>query len=176
MGWCRPWCLELYQAGYQNSHLFAWDYRNDTHKSTNEQLSPLFDNYINSVLNETGASKVDIVAHSFGSLPTRWFIKFGGGSTKVRNWISIAGPNHGLDRIRGIGLTINNLFTSDQGGADMQSSSYVIRKLNEGTETPEPTKYTTISSTGDDRSFFDMLGSSSSNSSDKVVSIDLFGN
>ncbi|WP_339057835.1 hypothetical protein [Candidatus Regiella endosymbiont of Tuberolachnus salignus] len=53
MGWCRPWCLELYQAGYQNSHLFAWDYRNDTHKSINEQLSPLFDNYINSVLNET---------------------------------------------------------------------------------------------------------------------------
>ncbi len=53
----------------------------------------------------------------------------------------------------------------------MQSSSYVIRKLNEGTETPEPTKYTTISSTGDDPSFFDMLGSSSSNSSDKVVSI-----
>ncbi|MCA9770850.1 MAG: hypothetical protein KC466_00490 [Myxococcales bacterium] len=39
--------------------------------------------------------RVDIVAHSYGNLPARYFIKYGGGAVVVRNYVSITGPNHG---------------------------------------------------------------------------------
>lgn len=64
-------------AGDPKSRFFAWDY--DTSLSTNEVLSAQLADYVNRVLDETGAEQVDIVAHSLGSLPSRWYIKFGVG-------------------------------------------------------------------------------------------------
>jgi triacylglycerol esterase/lipase EstA (alpha/beta hydrolase family) len=50
---------------------------------------------VEALLKATGATKVDILAHSMGSLNSRWYIKFLGGETKVDDWVSFGGPNHG---------------------------------------------------------------------------------
>lgn len=132
----------LTQQGYPEGLLFGWNY--DTSQSTNEVLSGEFSQYIQGVLRDTGAAQVDIIAHSLGSLPTRWFIKFDGGAQVVRNWISLAGPNHGT--------SLGYLCALwDQGCRDMTPGSWVVSHLNQDTETPGPTKYTTIWSSGDEQ-------------------------
>ena len=50
--------------------------------------------FIDKVLEATGANKVDIVAHSQGGLVTRVAIKNYGCSSKVRKLIMVATPNH----------------------------------------------------------------------------------
>lgn len=132
----------LIAHGYTENILFGWDY--DSSQSANEVLSGQFKNYVDDVLSNTGAEKVDIVAHSLGSLLTRWFIKFDGGKDSVRQWISLAGPNHGTT----LGWLCALL---NQGCKDMTPGSYVITNLNQGSETVSPTQFTTIWSAGDEQ-------------------------
>jgi hypothetical protein len=52
--------------------------------------------FIDKVLAATGATKVDIVAHSMGGLVARAAIKWYGCAPKVRKLLMIATPNHGI--------------------------------------------------------------------------------
>ena len=122
-------------AGYADGQLFAWGY--DTSQSTNEVLAGQFAAYVAQVRAQTGAGRVDIVAHSQGSLPTRWFLEFGGGTAVVRHWVSLGGPNHGTDLAWGCALW-------NQGCRDMTPGSYVVSHLDQGDETPGPTAYATF--------------------------------
>ncbi|MFI2187373.1 esterase/lipase family protein [Streptomyces sioyaensis] len=125
---------EFARNGYPEDRLFAWSY--DTSKSTNDMLSGQLQTYVHAVLDRTGARKVDLVAHSLGSLPTRWYVKFGDGRDKVAHWASLAGPNHGTD--------LAWLCAAwDQGCRDMTPRSYVVTHLNSGSATPGPVKYAT---------------------------------
>lgn len=49
---------------------------------------------VDQALAETGADRVNIVAHSMGALATRLYL-YQGGNKKVRRFISLAGANHG---------------------------------------------------------------------------------
>ncbi|MFE4859073.1 alpha/beta fold hydrolase [Streptomyces sp. NPDC056670] len=122
-------------AGYPEGDLFAWGY--DSSRSTNEVLAGQFAAYVDSVRAQTGSSQVDIVAHSQGSLPTRWYVKFGGGTNVVRHWVSLGGPNHGTSLAWACAIW-------DQGCRDMTPNSYVESHLASGAETPGPTKYATF--------------------------------
>ncbi|MFD9477437.1 esterase/lipase family protein [Streptomyces nojiriensis] len=84
---------DLRAAGYTDAELFSFGY--DTHQSVNEVLAGRLGAYVDQVRRETGAAKVDVVAHSFGSLVSRWYVKFGGGAAAVDHWVSLAGPNRG---------------------------------------------------------------------------------
>ncbi|MFE6855624.1 esterase/lipase family protein, partial [Streptomyces sp. NPDC057674] len=64
---------DLKADGYTDGELFSFGY--DTHRSVNEVLSGQLAAYIEGVKRQTGASRVDLVAHSFGSLVTRWYTK-----------------------------------------------------------------------------------------------------
>ncbi|MFJ6700248.1 esterase/lipase family protein [Streptomyces sp. NPDC091272] len=128
--------------GYARDRLFAWEY--DSSQSTNEVLHGQLAAYVDEVLRSTGAQQVDLVAHSLGSLPTRWYAKFGEGRQKVGNWVSLAGPNHG---------TSLGWFCAawDQGCKDMTPGSYVVSHLNDGSEAPGPVRYTTFWSACDEQ-------------------------
>ncbi|HCF3047432.1 esterase/lipase family protein [Pseudomonas aeruginosa] len=128
----------LVQSGYPEDLLLTWDY--DTSQSTNEILADKFDQYIRA----TGHSQIDIICHSLGALPTRWWLKFRDGNTLTRNWISLAGPNHG---------TVLGYLCAlwDQGCKDMTPNSWVISHLNQDIETPGPTHYTTFWSAQDEQ-------------------------
>lgn len=60
---------DLVASGYPEEDVFAWGY--DTSQSVNETLSGRFAAYVDQVLARTGAHRVDIVAHSFGSSGAR---------------------------------------------------------------------------------------------------------
>lgn len=128
---------DFVRAGYPEDRLAAWSY--DTRQSTNEVLSGRLASYVDAVLARTGASRVDIVAHSLGSLPSRWYVKFGGGADKVGHWASLAGPNHGTTTAWACALW-------NQACKDMTPGSYVLTRLNSGDETPGTTRYGTWSS------------------------------
>jgi triacylglycerol esterase/lipase EstA (alpha/beta hydrolase family) len=51
--------------------------------------------FVNQVLSETGASKVDLVGHSQGGMMPNYYLKFLGGASKVNLLIGIAPSNHG---------------------------------------------------------------------------------
>ncbi|WP_371587733.1 esterase/lipase family protein [Streptomyces virginiae] len=84
---------DLRAAGYTDAELFSFGY--DTHRSVNEVLAGRLGAYVDQVRRETGAAEVDVVSHSFGSLVSRWYVKFGGGAAAVDHWVSLAGPNRG---------------------------------------------------------------------------------
>ncbi|MBW5486375.1 esterase/lipase family protein [Streptomyces bambusae] len=126
---------DLRAAGYADSELFSWGY--DTHRSVNEELSGRLAAYVEEVRRQTGADRVDVVAHSFGSLVSRWYVKFGGGAATVDHWVSLAGPNHGTSTAWACALW-------DQACRDMTPNSYVQKNLAAGDETPGTVKYATF--------------------------------
>ncbi|MGX1675460.1 esterase/lipase family protein [Streptomyces sp. NPDC055400] len=126
---------ELKASGYSDSRLFRWSY--DSSPSVNETLSGQFAAYVDTVRRQTGADQVDIVAHSFGSLVTRRYLKFGGGTAHVAHWISLGGPNHGT-------YTAWACAAWDQACRDMSPGSYVQDRLADGDETPGATRYSTF--------------------------------
>ncbi|MEU3354374.1 triacylglycerol lipase [Streptomyces sp. NPDC037389] len=130
--------------GYPEDRLYAWSY--DTSQSSNEVLAGRFAAYVDEVLARTGATRVDVVAHSLGSLPTRWYLAFGGGAAagRVGHWASLAGPNHGTSLAWACALW-------DQGCRDMTPGSYMLRKLNSGDETPGSVRYATWRSSCDEQ-------------------------
>jgi pimeloyl-ACP methyl ester carboxylesterase len=125
---------DLKADGYSDTELFSWGY--DTHRSVNETLSGRFAAYVDDVRRRTGATRVDVVSHSFGSLVTRWYVTYGGGGRTVDRWVSLGGPNHGTSTAWACALW-------DQACRDMTPGSYVQKRLAEGDETPGDVRYGT---------------------------------
>lgn len=98
---------------------------------------------VDSILARTGASKLDIVTHSMGGLSTRYYIKYLGGSAKVRDVIEIGTPNHGTS----VALVA---FGISEGAREMLPNSAFLTDLNRADETPNPVKWTTVLSLYDE--------------------------
>jgi len=119
--------------GYPKSYLSTYTYNSSTSNKTLAETE--VKSHVESLLKATGASKVDILAHSMGSLNSRWYIKFvPGGQEKVDDWVSFGGPNHGTE-VAGIcfGTTCN----------EMKIGSTFLKELNAGDETPGLVNYGT---------------------------------
>jgi triacylglycerol lipase len=118
--------------GYPKSYLSNYSY--NTSQSNIVDAENEVKPRVESLLKTTGASKVDIIAHSMGSLNSRWYIKFLGGESTVDEWVSLGGPNHGTD-------TANFCFSI--ACEEMRAGSAFLAKLNEGDETPGAVNYGT---------------------------------
>lgn len=99
----------------------------------------------NKVLPQSRSGEVSILGHSQGGLMPRYYIKFLGGRSKVRDMVSISPSNHGTD---------NPLapFSRDC-AACLQQFPYMsafTRQVNEGDETPGGIDYTQIQTRFDD--------------------------
>jgi triacylglycerol lipase len=115
--------------GWPASRLDAWSYDSDqSNVVTAQQLSVEVDR----VLAATRARRVDLVTHSMGALPSRYYLEHLGGSAKVDAWVSLAGPN------RGIGVLCPAISCQE-----MQSGSAFLKALNGRDPTPGPTRYAT---------------------------------
>lgn len=90
---------------------------------------------VNEIKAATGASKVDIIAHSMGSLSSRYYIKNLGGAANVDDWVSLGGPNHGTTWAYGC------FFFSPCN--QMIPGSSFLNQLNSGDETPGAVNYGT---------------------------------
>ena len=119
--------------GYAKSALSAYSYNTATSNKTLAETE--VKSRVETLLkNNPGATKVDIIAHSMGSLNTRWYIKFVGGESKVDDWVSLGGPNHGTE-------TANTC--SQTSCVEMRVGSKFLSELNAGDETPGTVSYGT---------------------------------
>lgn len=128
-------------AGYTDS-----DFSNYNHNSDKElvQMARDFRDWVRRTF---GSRQIDIVAHSMGSLFTRYAIKGNPDTTsshlgnplggQVVAWVSIAGPNHG---VKGAGFCPGFVAPAC---ADMGANGSFISNLNKGIEAPPPTRYLT---------------------------------
>lgn len=92
--------------------------------------------WVNATRSQFGVSKVDLVGHSMGALNSRYYLKFLGGTSRVDDWMSIAGVNYGT--------LIANLCGSGIIGpscADLAVGSDILDDLNRGDDTPGAVRY-----------------------------------
>ncbi|NGO67589.1 alpha/beta fold hydrolase [Streptomyces boncukensis] len=94
----------------------------------------------------TGAARVDLVAFSMGNLSARHYLKHLGGTSRVRSYAGIAGPNRGMDTALTAGCGPRTRTDVCQMGED----SEFLRELNRGDETPGRVRYATWRSRADD--------------------------
>lgn len=80
---------------------------------------------IDTVLKNTGANKVDIVAHSMGGLVSRAYIEKMGGSSKIRKLIMAGTPNKGIADLSAMGCP-----TLEPECKDMKVNSPFLQSLN----------------------------------------------
>ncbi|MDK9497141.1 lipase [Streptomyces katrae] len=117
--------------GWPAGRLRQWTYpTSQSNATTAAQLATEIDR----VLAESGASRVDLVTHSMGSLSSRHYLKNLGGDAKVDAWVSLAGPNHGTETAR---------WCAGTSCVEMRPGSAFLDVLNAGDETPGPVRYAT---------------------------------
>ncbi|MGN6664240.1 MAG: esterase/lipase family protein [Solirubrobacterales bacterium] len=119
--------------GYPKSYLSAYSY--NTSQSNKIDAEKEVKSHVESLLKTTGAEKVDIISHSMGSLNTRWYIKFDGGESKVDDWVSLGGPNHGTETANACAFQVSC--------QEMEVGSKFLSELNAGDETPGIVNYGT---------------------------------
>ena len=118
-------------AGYTDAELYTISYGV---LQSNVSIADDIKTKVDGILAATGATKVDIIAHSMGSLSTRYYIRNLGGDTKVDAWVSLGGPNHGTSTANDCGLSPC---------LEMRPSSTFLTALNSGDETPGVVRYAT---------------------------------
>jgi triacylglycerol esterase/lipase EstA (alpha/beta hydrolase family) len=119
--------------GWTKSQLRAYSY--NTSQSNKTTAETIVKSEVEKLLKETKATKVDIVAHSMGSLNSRWYVKFvSGGEANVDDWVSLGGPNHGTS-------AANACFSTSC--VEMRQGSTFLSELNAGDETPGTVNYGT---------------------------------
>jgi triacylglycerol lipase len=119
--------------GWAKSQLRAYSY--NTSQSNKTTAETIVKSEVEKLIASTGAAKVDIVAHSMGSLNSRWYIKFiKEGEASVDDWVSLGGPNHGT-------TAANFCFSTSC--VEMRPGSTFLSELNAGDETPGAVNYGT---------------------------------
>ena len=94
---------------------------------------------VDALLARSGADRVDVVTHSLGGLPSRWFVKFLGGTETVDDWVSLGGPNRG-------GAPGTCPAPGSVACRDATQGSAFLAELNGGDQTPGDVSYTTFAS------------------------------
>lgn len=142
-----PWKAEFAADGVPRAQLFSLRYdSNSGNTPSNRVIARQVGDFIrDTVLPATGASRVDIIAHSMGNLSARWCIRFGRCAGVVDSLVSIAGPNHGTTWAAGC----RTAYPDDRACSEMIPGSTLLTQLNQGDETPGPVRCTTVRSPAD---------------------------
>jgi pimeloyl-ACP methyl ester carboxylesterase len=141
---------ELWALGYQGDQC---DLQTDQSKRaafphTTAANVPDLRRFVKAVLRYTGARRVDIVGHSYGTTLAREWMRQDRTWRFVRRLVGIDGPEHGIINCspgpRNYYVTIG--FSPDSAVCREVGSDRTpfLRRLNRGEETPGPTRYLTV--------------------------------
>lgn len=158
-------------AGYSMQELWAISYNGTSTKHlsppsqclTNAQLNiPDVLAFVEAVVAYTGATKVDIIAHSLGVvLARKMMVEHPQLSRLVERFVAIAGPNHGTTVCRRAWLIWLIGWKEFMGCDEVTPGSDWLQSLNESFRDREaggPTRYMTIyDGTGTDRFYLPWL-------------------
>lgn len=126
------------QDGWPPSYLNDWTY---TWSQSNVTTAGAITSKVNHILSTTGKTKVDLITHSMGSLSARYYLKNLGGTLKVDDFVSLAGPNHGTSDAALSGpFGCSNTPVSCN---EMKYNSTFLTNLNSVDETPGAVNYGT---------------------------------
>ena len=117
--------------GWTSAELATWSY---DYTKSNATTAGIISRMVDSILTATGASRVDIVTHSMGTLSARYYIKYLGGAAKVGSFVSLGGTNHG---------TNTAFFCLQTSCREMWPGSSYLNSLNAGDETWGAPRYAT---------------------------------
>lgn len=100
--------------------------------------------FVAGVRTQTGAARVDLVAHSQGGLVSRQYIRFNGGSSTVDKLVNLAAPNQGtaianIAAFFGLGNCLGIVACQQ-----MAVGSDFLATLNAGDDTPGAVHYTNL--------------------------------
>jgi triacylglycerol lipase len=126
------------QDGWPTSYLNDWTYGSSQSNTTTAQQIA---SKVNLILSQTGKAKVDLITHSMGSLSARYYLKNLGGTTKVDDFVSLAGPNHGTSD-----AALSGPFGCSSTPVpcnEMKYNSSFLTALNSVDETPGAVNYGT---------------------------------
>jgi triacylglycerol lipase len=126
--------------GWQDVELYGYSY---SVLNSNASSAAEIRDQVNNIIKNTGATKVDIVAFSMGSVSSRYYLKNLGGTDKIDAWVSLAGPNHGTDEVQNQACG----FTPCQ---EIIPGSAFLTALNSIDETPGLVRYATFRSPCDE--------------------------
>ncbi|MFJ4682743.1 esterase/lipase family protein [Streptomyces sp. NPDC088789] len=151
--------VKLKSSGYTDAQIHRFDYpsnQNSHVKGTAADLGTFIDKNVKS-------AKFDIVAHSLGSLISRYWMATASGSYRandVVNWVSLSGPNHGNQAAGWWGDAAGvykNFYWDVIPGSDALRTANNGKSYDWKGETGEqsPTQFTTLRS-GCDASWFDV--------------------
>ncbi len=109
--------------GWLETALYAYNFddRSNCDVQANINNANRIKQWVDTILNDTGAEKIDLVGHSMGGLSSRYYIKYLGGIDKVDDYASLGADHHG---------DIPSRYTSCPDYLPWASS------MNEGDETP----------------------------------------
>lgn len=111
------------------------------------------DDFVDDVLEETGAERVQIVGHSQGGMMPRFWIKNLGGAPLVEDLVGFAPSNYGTNLSNNGDSPLDTLpnASSPCRACDQQNAkSAFIEKLNEGDDTPGDGSFTQIATDDDE--------------------------
>ncbi len=117
--------------GWTDAELVNWSY---DYTQSNATTAQQIQQKVNAILAATGATRVDIITHSMGTLSARYYMKNLGGDGKVDALVSLGGPNHGT-------YTASLCFTTSC--VEMRVGSTFLSNLNAGDETAGSARYET---------------------------------
>ena len=121
------------QDGWTSAELANWSY---DYTRSNATTASLIAKKVDSILNATGATKVDIITHSMGAMSARYYIRNLGGDGKVDALVTLGGTNHGTTT-----ASLCSFFWVSC--AEMIPGSTFLNNLNAGDETWGTPRYAT---------------------------------
>jgi pimeloyl-ACP methyl ester carboxylesterase len=106
--------------------------------------------FVDQVLANTGAERVDLIGHSQGGLVARHYVKYLGGDAKVDSLISLGAPHYGtlsanIVTFLGLGTCLGVPSCEE-----MSQGSAYLADLNDGPDQIGPVRYTNIATTLDE--------------------------
>ena len=119
--------------GWQDFELYAYNY---SFTASNASSAAEIRDQVDDIIRRTGATKVDIIAFSMGSISSRYYLKSLDGAQRVDAWVSLAGPNHGTD-------AVDNRNCQFIPCREIVPGSPFLTALNSGDETPGLVRYGT---------------------------------